>query len=73
MAPALVRSGGSIPVVAELAARGLPVVVTGFATEDEPVLHAPNESFRVEGLRQGEAAARELLAAMAQLPRRVPG
>jgi acetylornithine deacetylase/succinyl-diaminopimelate desuccinylase-like protein len=72
VAPALVRSGGSIPVVAELAARGLPVVVTGFATEDD-AFHAPNESFRVEGLRQGEAAARELLAAMAQLPRRVPG
>ncbi len=68
VAPALVRSGGTIPVVAELAARGVPVVVTGFATEDD-AFHAPNESFRVEGLRQGEAAARELLAAMAALPR----
>jgi acetylornithine deacetylase/succinyl-diaminopimelate desuccinylase-like protein len=68
VAPALVRSGGSIPVVAELAARGLPVVVTGFATEDD-AFHAPDESFRVEGLRQGEAAARELLTAMASLRR----
>jgi acetylornithine deacetylase/succinyl-diaminopimelate desuccinylase-like protein len=68
VAPALIRTGGSIPVVAELAARGVPVVVTGFATEDD-AFHAPNESFRVEGLRQGEAAARELLTAMAALPR----
>jgi acetylornithine deacetylase/succinyl-diaminopimelate desuccinylase-like protein len=66
-APALVRSGGSIPVVAELAGKGMPVVVTGFATEDD-AFHAPNESFRLEGLRQGEAAARELLTAMASLP-----
>jgi len=67
-APALVRSGGSIPVVAELAGKGMPVVVTGFATEED-AFHAPNESFRLEGLRQGEAAARELLTAMASLPR----
>ena len=66
-APALVRSGGSIPVVAELAGKGMPVVVTGFATEED-AFHAPNESFRLEGLRQGEAAARELLTAMASLP-----
>jgi hypothetical protein len=65
---AFVRSGGSIPIVAELARRRMPVVVTGFATEDD-AFHAPDESFRVEGLRQGEAAARELLAAMASLPR----
>jgi acetylornithine deacetylase/succinyl-diaminopimelate desuccinylase-like protein len=65
-APAFVRSGGSIPVVAELAARGMPVVVSGFATEDD-AFHAPNESYRLKGLEDGTAAARELYLALAAL------
>jgi acetylornithine deacetylase/succinyl-diaminopimelate desuccinylase-like protein len=65
-APAFVRSGGSIPVVAELAARGMPVVVTGFSLEGD-AFHAPNESFRLAGLEQGEAASRELYRALAVL------
>ncbi|MEP6953327.1 MAG: M20/M25/M40 family metallo-hydrolase [Solirubrobacteraceae bacterium] len=65
-APAFVRSGGSIPVVAELAARGMPVVVSGFATEDD-AFHAPNESYRLKGLEDGTAAARELYLALAGL------
>ncbi|MGZ6641270.1 MAG: M20/M25/M40 family metallo-hydrolase [Solirubrobacteraceae bacterium] len=64
--PAFVRSGGSIPVVAELAARGMPVVVSGFATEDD-AFHAPNESYRLKGLEDGAAAARELYLALAAL------
>jgi acetylornithine deacetylase/succinyl-diaminopimelate desuccinylase-like protein len=63
---ALVRGGGSIPVVAEFAARDIPVVVTGFAVEED-AYHAPNESFRLAGLEQGEAAARELYHALAAL------
>jgi acetylornithine deacetylase/succinyl-diaminopimelate desuccinylase-like protein len=62
----LMRSGGSIPVVAELAARGMPVVVSGFALDDD-AFHAPNESFRLVALEQGEAAARELYRALAAL------
>ena len=65
-APAFVRSGGSIPVVAELAARGMPVVVTGFAL-DSDTIHSPNESFRLAGLDQGEAASLELYRALAAL------
>jgi acetylornithine deacetylase/succinyl-diaminopimelate desuccinylase-like protein len=65
-APAFVRSGGSIPVVAELAARGMPVVVTGFAL-DSDTIHSPNESFRLAGLDQGEAASVELYRALAAL------
>ena len=41
--PALVRSGGSIPVVAEFAARGIPTIVSGFALPDDD-FHAPDES-----------------------------
>ena len=67
--PRLVRWGGSIPIVAELARKGILVVVGGFALPaDAP--HAPNESFRLESLRLGEATAHELYAALAALPQR---
>jgi len=66
--PAFVRSGGSIPVVAQLAARGIPVVVSGFTLPDDPI-HAPNESMWLRGLELGEAAAREMLRGFADLPR----
>src|SRR3954469_24524148 len=39
--PALVRSGGSIPVVAEFAARSIPTIVTGFRLPDA-AFHAPD-------------------------------
>jgi acetylornithine deacetylase/succinyl-diaminopimelate desuccinylase-like protein len=66
-APAMQRSGGSIPIVAELAAAGIPTVVGGFALADDAI-HAPNESYRLESLRLGAAAARELYVALAELP-----
>ena len=59
-APALVRSGGSIPVVAEFAARDIPTIVSGFGLPDDDI-HAPNESYRLESLELGERTARELL------------
>ena len=68
VAPVMQRSGGSIPVVAELAAAGIPTVVGGFALAED-LIHAPNESYRLESLRLGEAAARELYAALAALVR----
>jgi acetylornithine deacetylase/succinyl-diaminopimelate desuccinylase-like protein len=67
-APALVRSGGSIPIVAALAHRGIPTITTGFALAEDGI-HAPNESYRLRSLELGEAAARELLHALAALPR----
>jgi acetylornithine deacetylase/succinyl-diaminopimelate desuccinylase-like protein len=68
--PLMQRSGGSIPIVAELAAAGIPTVVGGFALPEDAI-HAPNESYRLESLRLGAAAARELYAALAELPARV--
>jgi acetylornithine deacetylase/succinyl-diaminopimelate desuccinylase-like protein len=68
-APVMQRSGGSIPIVAELAAAGIPTIVGGFALADDAI-HAPNESYRLESLRLGAAAARELYAALAELPPR---
>jgi acetylornithine deacetylase/succinyl-diaminopimelate desuccinylase-like protein len=64
--PALVRSGGSIPVVAEFAARSIPTIVTGFVLPDD-AFHAPDESYRLESLALGERTARELLTALADL------
>jgi acetylornithine deacetylase/succinyl-diaminopimelate desuccinylase-like protein len=66
MAPVFQRSGGSIPIVAEFAAAGIPTIVSGFALADDAI-HAPNESYRLESLRLGEASARELYAALASL------
>jgi acetylornithine deacetylase/succinyl-diaminopimelate desuccinylase-like protein len=66
-APLMQRSGGSIPIVAELAAAGIPTIVGGFALADDAI-HAPNESYRLESLRLGAATARELYVALAELP-----
>ena len=66
-APAFVRSGGSIPIVAELGAKGIPTIVTGFVLPDD-AFHAPDESFSLRGLELGERAGRELLRALAELP-----
>jgi acetylornithine deacetylase/succinyl-diaminopimelate desuccinylase-like protein len=63
---AFVRTGGSIPVVAEFAARDIPAVVSGFGLEDD-AYHAPDESFRLLALDQGAAAAHELYQALAAL------
>src|SRR4051812_37338829 len=70
IAPVMQRSGGSIPIVAELASAGIPTVVGGFALPDDAI-HAPNESYRLESLRLGAATARELYTALAELPARV--
>ena len=69
VAPALVRTGGSIPIVAEMAARGYPVIVGGFALPEDQI-HGLNESFALQSLALGEAAARELYRELAALPRR---
>jgi acetylornithine deacetylase/succinyl-diaminopimelate desuccinylase-like protein len=64
--PLLLRSGGSLPIVAALADRGIPAIVTGFDLPDGN-LHSPNERFLVEYFPLGVAAARELFTALADL------
>jgi acetylornithine deacetylase/succinyl-diaminopimelate desuccinylase-like protein len=64
--PALVRLGGTLPLLAVLAERGIPAIVSGFALPDD-AFHAPNESYRLESLRLGELAARELYRTLAAL------
>ena len=50
--PVLVRSGGSIPVVAALVARGVPAIVTGFARPTAQ-MHSPNERIPAGALSEG--------------------
>jgi acetylornithine deacetylase/succinyl-diaminopimelate desuccinylase-like protein len=63
---ALVRSGGTLPVLAAFAERGIPAIVSGFSLPDDG-LHAPNESYRVEALETGARAARALYEELASL------
>ena len=63
---ALVRSGGSIPAVAELVNHGIPTVVSGFVLPED-AFHAPNESYSLRSLELGERSARELYTALADL------
>ncbi len=64
--PVFARSGGSIPIVAEMAARGYPVIVSGFGLPQDRI-HAPDESYALASLAWGEAAAIELYRALAGL------
>jgi acetylornithine deacetylase/succinyl-diaminopimelate desuccinylase-like protein len=64
--PLLLRSGGTLPIVPALAARGIPTIVTGFDLP-EGNLHSPNERLLVEHVPLGVAAAQELFRGLAGL------
>ncbi len=64
--PALVRSGGTLPIVAALAEKGIPAIITGFSLPDANI-HSPNERLRVEYVDLGIAAARALFEELAEL------
>jgi acetylornithine deacetylase/succinyl-diaminopimelate desuccinylase-like protein len=64
--PLLVRSGGTLPIVAALADLGIPTIITGFSLPDANI-HSPNERLLVEYVERGIAAARELFTAFAAL------
>jgi acetylornithine deacetylase/succinyl-diaminopimelate desuccinylase-like protein len=66
--PVFVRLGGTLPLLSVLAEQDVPTIVSGFALGAD-AFHAPNESYRLESLRLGEATARELYRALADLPR----
>ena len=65
--PALVRTGGSLPIVAALGDKGIPTIITGFSLPDSNI-HSPNECLRVEYVTLGIAAARALFEELAGLP-----
>src|SRR3954468_18768231 len=64
--PALVRSGGTIPILAAFAERGIQTIVSGFALPEDQI-HAPNESYRLESLDLNEKTSYELLKALGEL------
>jgi acetylornithine deacetylase/succinyl-diaminopimelate desuccinylase-like protein len=64
--PVLIRSGGSIPILAVLAERGIPTIVGGFGLPEDRI-HAPDESYALESLRLGLESARALYEELAAL------
>ena len=64
--PALVRSGGTIPLLAALSERGIQTIVSGFALPEDRI-HAPNESFRLASVELGEKTSRALLLELGKL------
>jgi acetylornithine deacetylase/succinyl-diaminopimelate desuccinylase-like protein len=64
--PLLIRSGGSLPIVAAFADKQIPTVITGFALPNSN-LHSPNERLLAEYVPRGTAAARALFEDFAAL------
>jgi acetylornithine deacetylase/succinyl-diaminopimelate desuccinylase-like protein len=65
-APALIRSGGTIPILAAFAERGIQTIVSGFALPEDQI-HAPNESYRLESIELNEKTSRALLEELGKL------
>jgi acetylornithine deacetylase/succinyl-diaminopimelate desuccinylase-like protein len=66
--PLLVRSGGTLPIVPALVDKGIPTIVTGFATPESNI-HSPNERLLADYLPLGIETARELFRSLAALDR----
>ncbi|MDQ3893847.1 MAG: M20/M25/M40 family metallo-hydrolase, partial [Actinomycetota bacterium] len=64
--PALVRSGGTLPIVPALAEKGIATILTGFALPDSNA-HAPNERLLVESVPRGIEVSKSLYRAFAAL------
>ena len=61
--PALVRVGGTIPVVGTMVDADIPVLLTGFALPSDAI-HSPDEHLRVGHLELGVRAAEAILSAL---------
>lgn len=64
--PALIRTGGSIPLVPALGDKGIPAIITGFGLPDSQI-HSPNERLVADYVPLGIATARELYRELAGL------
>jgi acetylornithine deacetylase/succinyl-diaminopimelate desuccinylase-like protein len=58
-APVLLRTGGTLPILASFADRGIPAIVSGFGLPQDN-FHAPDESFSLNGLELGRRSAQAL-------------
>jgi acetylornithine deacetylase/succinyl-diaminopimelate desuccinylase-like protein len=64
--PLLIRSGGTMPVMPALQAKGIPAILTGFDLP-EGNIHAPNERLWAGYLEPGIAAAKAILSGLGKL------
>jgi acetylornithine deacetylase/succinyl-diaminopimelate desuccinylase-like protein len=64
--PALVRTGGTLPIAAALADKRIPTIITGFSLPDSAI-HSPNECLRADYVPLGIAAAAALFEELAAL------
>jgi len=64
--PALIRTGGTLPIVAAFGERGIPAIISGFSLPDANI-HAPNENMPAEYIPLGIATARALFEELAKL------
>jgi acetylornithine deacetylase/succinyl-diaminopimelate desuccinylase-like protein len=64
--PVLIRTGGSLPVLAAFSERGIPTIVSGFGLPQD-AFHAPDESFALTSLELGRRSARALYEDLAQV------
>jgi acetylornithine deacetylase/succinyl-diaminopimelate desuccinylase-like protein len=64
--PALIRTGGTLPIVPALTDKGIETVITGFGLPDSQI-HSPNERLVAAYVPLGISAARELFLAFANL------
>jgi acetylornithine deacetylase/succinyl-diaminopimelate desuccinylase-like protein len=63
--PLAMRSGGTIPIMAALVARGTPTILSGFASPQDDI-HSPNEKMRVRNLEWAHAAGQEIFHGLAE-------
>jgi acetylornithine deacetylase/succinyl-diaminopimelate desuccinylase-like protein len=64
--PLLVRSGGTLPIVPALSAKGIATILTGFALPESNI-HSPNERILAEYVPLGIEVSRELFKSLAAL------
>jgi acetylornithine deacetylase/succinyl-diaminopimelate desuccinylase-like protein len=64
--PALIRSGGTLPIVAALADKGIPTIISGFSLPDAQI-HAPNENMPARYVPLGIETVKALLEDLGKL------
>jgi acetylornithine deacetylase/succinyl-diaminopimelate desuccinylase-like protein len=64
--PALIRTGGTLPIVAAFAEKGVPTIISGFSLPDANI-HAPNENMPADYIPLGIETAKALFQELAKL------
>ncbi len=64
--PALIRTGGTLPIVAAFAQREIPTIISGFSLPDANI-HAPNENLPAEYIPLGIETAKALFRELGRL------